>query len=180
MSENKNVFKNALKEIKHKVIYMENKSLDYNNMAKNIKLNVNILNALTSKIKNEALKEKANNLIQLYAGRKLTQKTQAENQIIDFITYEKEKPRRQKTIDKTYDNLISKYSEAKPLNERMKTNQWVSSITVGDAMKAKTDITIHLKQQNNLLSSRNSVLIHNSIYKTILEATKKLIEVRKV
>ena len=61
----------------------------------------------------------------------------------------------------------------------MKTNQWVSSVTVGDALKAKTDITIHIKKQNNLLSSRNFVLIHNSIYKTILGETKKLIEVKK-
>ena len=78
MSENKNVFKNALKEIKSKVIYMENKTLDYNNIAKNIKLNVNILNALTSKIKNEALKDKADNLVKLYADRKLSQLTTAQ------------------------------------------------------------------------------------------------------
>ena len=69
-------------------------------LSKNIKLNVNILNALTSKIKNEDLKDKADNLVKLYAERKLSQLTTAQKQIIDFITYEQQKPRRQKTIDK--------------------------------------------------------------------------------
>ena len=80
----KNVFKTALKELQSNVIYMENKTLNYNSMTKNIKSNVNILKVLTSKIKNEDIEDKADNLIQLYASRKLTQKTQAGKQIIDL------------------------------------------------------------------------------------------------
>ena len=174
-----NVFNEVFKNINSNTIYMKN-NIDYNNMAKNIKLNVNILKALTTKIKNEDHKEKADNLIQLYASRKLTQKTQAEKQIIDFITYEQQKPRRQKTIDKKYDNLIEKYTEAKPLNVRMKDNKYIESIEINNEDRAKTEVVFNIKKLGMEFNGlRIFVSLHNTIYKQLYDKVLKIVKEKK-
>ena len=120
MNENKNAFKNALKDIKPTLLYMNNNNnIDYNNMTKNIKLNVDFLKRMVKKVKNEDLKEKANIVIQLYADRKISQITQPEKQITSFINYEKSNQKQQNNIDKSYDKMISKYQDSKPLSQRM-------------------------------------------------------------
>lgn len=157
-----------------------NYNIDYNNMTKNIKLNVNILKALTTKIKNEDHKEKADNLIQLYASRKLSQKTQAEKQIIDFITYEQQKPRRQKTIDKKYDNLIEKYVDAKPLNVRMKDNKYIESIEINNENRAKTEVVFNIKKQGmDFDGLRIFLSLHNTIYKQLYEKCLNIVKKKK-
>ena len=89
-------------------------------MSKNIKLKLASLEGLAKKVKNEN-KNKADKLVQLYKDRKISQSTTAEKLIMNFIEYDNLKDRRKKTIDKNYDKIISKYEEAKPLNERMRT-----------------------------------------------------------
>ena len=120
MDYNKNVFKNVFKDLKPNIIYMENNNIVYDNMtSKTVKLNIEFLKTLSSKVKNADLKEKADNLVQLYADRKLSQKTTAENQIRDFIKYNSFKPRKQKTINKKYDALVEKYKDEEPLSQNV-------------------------------------------------------------
>ena len=155
-------------------------NITYSNMtSKPVSRNVIYLKREAKQVKNKALKEKADTLIQLYEDRKLTQLTTAEKQIKAFQNYDKEKPKKQEKIDQKYIELVTKYKDAKALNVRMRTNKWVSNLTVGDPSKAKTDITIYIKKQKNEMLGRDFVLIHNSIYDTILEQTKKLLEVKR-
>ena len=174
--------KNGLKE---KMPYNSMNSESENNInniihsnmtSKNVKANVDILKALAKKVKNADLKEKAETLTQLYEDRKLTQFATAQKQIISFITFDKETDKQQDKINQKYIETITKYRDTKALNKRMKTSKWVSSVTVGDPSKAKTDITIHVKKKK---TTNEFILIHNSIYDTILEETLKLMEVKK-
>ncbi len=75
-------------------------NIDYSNMSKNIKLKIASLEGLAKKVKNEKHKNKADNLVQLYKDRKISQSTTAEKLIMNFIEYNNLKDRRKKKIDK--------------------------------------------------------------------------------
>ena len=114
--------------------------IDYSNMSKNIKMKIEYLKGLAKKVNNEN-KNKADKLVQLYKDRKISQSTTAEKLIINCIEYDNAKDRRKKTIDKTYDRIIGKYEESKPLNERMATgSKYIRSIEIIGEDKAKTEV----------------------------------------
>ena len=70
-------------------------NITYSNMtSKPVSRNVIYLKREAKQVKNKALKEKADTLIQLYEDRKLTQLTTAEKQIKAFQNYDKEKPKK--------------------------------------------------------------------------------------
>ena len=149
-TNNINMSKNTLKEIKTNKIIMSknnikneiinNNNIDYSNMSKNIKLKLASLEGLAKKVKNEN-KIKADNIVQLYKDRKISQATTAETLIINFIEYDNVKDRRKKTIDKKYDKIISKYENAEPLNERMRTgSKYIHSIEIKNEDNAKTEL----------------------------------------
>ena len=48
-------------------------------MTKNVKFNVDISKTLAKNVKNDDLREKADNLVKLFADRKLSQKTMQKN-----------------------------------------------------------------------------------------------------
>ena len=84
-TNNINMSENTLKEITINQIIMSknnikneiNNNIDYSNMSKNIKLKIAYLEGLAKKVKNEN-KNKADNLVQLYKDRKISQSTTAE------------------------------------------------------------------------------------------------------
>ena len=149
------ISKNTLKEITPNNINIKmsknnnkNKNIkyniDYSNMSKTVKLNVDFLNTLANKIKNETRKEKAKNIIQLYADRKISQKTTAEKQINNFINYDIYNKRKQTSVDKQYVKLVDKYTDVKPLGERMKDNKFIERIEINDEDRAKTEVIFHI------------------------------------
>ncbi len=139
-------------------------------MSKNIKLKISYLEGLAKKVKNEN-KNKADNLVQLYKDRKISQSTTAEKLIINFIEYDNAKDRRKKTIDKKYDKIISKYEEAKPLNERMRTgSKYIRSIEIIGENTAKTEIIYNIKGVRYDFNGISLFInIHNSIYNKLYE-----------
>ena len=173
-TNNINMSEIILKEIKTNKIIMSknnikneiiNNNIDYSNMSKNIKLKLASLEGLAKKVKNEN-KIKADKLVQLYKDRKISQATTAEKLIINFIEYDNLKDRRKKTIDKNYDKIISKYENAEPLNERMRTgSKYIQSIEIKGEDKAKTEIIFNIK---NVEYERGGIKLfinlHNSIY----------------
>ena len=173
-TNNINISKITLKEIKTNKIIMSknnikneiiNNNIDYSNMSKNIKLKLASLEGLAKKVKNEN-KIKADKLVQLYKDRKISQATTAEKLIINFIEYDNLKDRRKKTIDKNYDKIISKYENAEPLNERMRTgSKYIQSIEIKGEDKAKTEIIFNIK---NVEYERGGIKLfinlHNYIY----------------
>ena len=78
-------------------------------MSKKIKLKIASLEGLSKKVKNDN-KIKADNIVQLYKDRKISQATTAEKLIINFIEYDNVKDRRKKTIDK---NMIKLFQNMK-------------------------------------------------------------------
>ena len=163
----------------------KNKNINYNivysNMtSKTVKLNIEILEGLAKKVKNADLKEKADNLVQLYKDRKLTQKTTAENQIRDFIKYNSFKPRKQKTINNKYNTLVDKYADVKPLGERMKDNKYIESIEIKNEDSAKTEVVFNIKKLGmDFDGLRVFLSVHNTIYKQLYEKCLKIVKQKK-
>ena len=152
-------------------------NIDYSNMSKNIKLKIASLEGLAKKVKNEN-KNKADNLVQLYKDRKISQSTTAEKLIMNFIEYDNLKDRRKKTIDKNYDKIISKYEEAKPLNERMRIgSKYIRSMEIIGEDRAKTEIIYNIKGvRYEREGIKLFINIHNSIYNKLYEDVKRIAE----
>ena len=146
-------------------------------MSKNIKLKIASLEGLAKKVKNEN-KNKADNLVQLYKNRKISQSTTAEKLIMNFIEYDNLKDRRKKTIDKNYDKIISKYEEAKPLNERMRIgSKYIRSMEIIGEDRAKTEIIYNIKGvRYEREGIKLFINIHNSIYNKLYEDVKRIAE----
>ncbi len=146
-------------------------------MSKNIKLKIAYLEGLAKKVKNEN-KNKADNLVQLYKNRKISQSTTAEKLIINFIEYDNAKDRRKKTIDTNYDKIISKYEEAKPLNERMRTgSKYIRSIEIIGEDKAKTEIICNIKNvRYELAVIKLCINLQNAIYNKLYADVKRIAE----
>ena len=185
-TNNINMSKNTLKEIKTNKIIMSknnikneiiNNNIDYSNMSKNIKLKLASLEGLAKKVKNEN-KIKADNIVQLYKDRKISQATTAEKLIINFIEYDNLKDRRKKTIDKNYDKIISKYENAEPLNERMRTgSKYIQSIEIKGEDKAKTEIIYNIKNvEYERKGLKLFINLHNSIYNKLYKDVKPIVE----
>ena len=154
-----------------------NNNIDYSNMSKNIKLKLASLEGLAKKVKNEN-KIKADNIVQLYKDRKISQATTAEKLIINFIEYDNLKDRRKKTIDKNYDKIISKYENAEPLNERMRTgSKYIQSIEIKGEDKAKTEIIYNIKNVEYMRGGiKLFINLHNSIYNKLYKDVKPIVE----
>ena len=185
-TNNINMSRNTLKEIKTNKIIMSknnikneiiNNNIDYGNMSKTIKLKLASLEGLAKKVKNEN-KIKADNIVQLYKDRKISQATTAEKLIINFIEYDNLKDRRKKTIDKNYDKIISKYEEAKPLNERMRIgSKYIRSMEIIGEDRAKTEIIYNIKGvRYEREGIKLFINIHNSIYNKLYEDVKRIAE----
>jgi hypothetical protein len=71
------------------------------------------LNTLASKIKDEGIKNKIEDILQLYENKQISQFTTAKNLIKSFTSKDEKK------IKKAEENF-KKHREAKPINERMK------------------------------------------------------------
>ena len=109
MDNNINVFKNGLKNKKSNITYMENNNIVYDNMtSKTVKPKLENLKTLAKDVKNVDLKQKADNIVKLYAERKISRVEVPKNLIIDFITYGDQTPRKQKAIDTKYNKLVKK------------------------------------------------------------------------
>ena len=182
---NSNMLENSLKEIKtNKIIMSKNNikneiksNIDYSNMSKNIKLKIASLEGLAKKVKNEN-KNKADKLVQLYKDRKISQSTTAEKLIINFIEYDNVKDRRKKTIDKNYDKIISKYENAEPLNERMRTgSKYIQSIEIKNEDNAKTELIYNIKNVHYMREGiKLFINLHNSIYNKLYKDVKPIVE----
>ena len=98
--------------------------------------------------------------------------------IINFIEYDNVKDRRKKTIDEKYDKLISKYENAEPLNERMRTgSKYIQSIEIKGEDKAKTEIIYNTKNVEYMRGGiKLFINLHNSIYNKLYKDVKRIVE----
>ena len=94
-----------------------NNNIDHSNMTKNVKTKIEYLKEFATVI-NSKHKNKVDNLINLYATRKITRYETIKNQLADFIKYETAGEKNQTKYDKKYNSFILKHSDIKPLAER--------------------------------------------------------------
>ena len=95
-----------------------------------------------------------------------------------FIEYDNLKDRRKKTIDKNCDTIISKYENAEPLNERMRTgSKYIRSIEIKGEDTAKTELIYNIKNvKYDHGGIRLFLNLHNSIYNKLYKDVKSIVE----
>ena len=113
-SENNNIdSENKLNNKLNNNKNLKNKISSYINMSKARLRNLQNLNTLATKIKDENIKDKIKDILSFYESKKISQFTTAKNLIKSFTSKDEKK------IKKAEENF-KKHQEAKPIDERMK------------------------------------------------------------
>ena len=79
---------------------------------------------------------------------------------------------------KKYDKIISKYENAEPLNERMRTgSKYIQSIEIKNEDNAKTELIYNIKNVHYMREGiKLFINLHNSLYNKLYKDVKRIAE----
>ncbi len=111
---------------------------------KTIKYNIKFLSSLGRRAQHD-VKEKVDNIVNLYTDRKISQIRTAENLITKLLSSDSKIKARG---IKEYDKKIEKFQEQEPLKDRVRLTKLVKRIEIKNKDKPLSSVTLHLNTKD--------------------------------